>query len=199
MPFSKTNINLNQSQLIPKYDLISAEENNLKADNNDNTLNSGMNYRQYVLKEKSANNNSEAAYDNGNWHHEPDEKLKCAGGDYFNVNSYETFEHRTPNFSEVQKDTSLYQLGQQRNKRKLRINSADMAGKDIYENNFEGKEIIDVEENINAINTFDYMKKTQKNKLVTDNEESPHQSIKLQNSPAKFKGNYNTITSNNGW
>ena len=189
-------MNLNQSQLIPKYDLISAEENNLKADNNDNTLNSGMNYRQYVLKEKSANNNTEASYDNGNWHYESDEKLKCAGGDYFNVNSYETFEHnRATNFSDVQKDTSLHP---QRNKRKLRINSADMSGKDIYENNFEGKEIIDVEENINAINTFDYIKKTQKNKLVTDNEESYHQSIKLQSSPAKLKGNYNLKNSNNG-
>lgn len=196
MSFCKKNINSSQSQLLPKYDLISAEDNSLKTDRNDNIPHNCMNYRQYVLKEKCSNNNNEATFHNGNWQYDHDEQFKCAGDDYFNVKNFETLELNSPNLSKISKDDSLCLPNQQRNKRKLRTSSVDMFEKDNCDNILAEGGITDAEQNVNACNTLDYKKKTQKSKLLIDSEEFYRQNLNFPVSPTKLKGKYISIKGN---
>ncbi|XP_065357014.1 tubulin monoglutamylase TTLL4 isoform X2 [Calliphora vicina] len=190
MPFSKKSSHSTESQLIAKYDLISVEANNLMADKNDNdTENTARANYNYVLREKTANNNEVAAFDNGNWHYDSNDvaQVKSAGGDYLDHKSFEAHEYNCQSFSEQDSKAATLFLQQQKNKRKLQTNNAENGGNVGYNNQIPVGEMGIVEGNVNASNIYEATRRHQKQQTSSDKEEISHRHIKLPATPTKSK------------
>lgn len=192
MPFSKKSMHSTESQFIAKYDLISVEANNVIVDKNDNENEAkALTNYNYILKEKSTNNNDvETAFENGNWHYDSNDvgQLKISGGgDFLNIKSFEAHEYSTKGYCD--EDGSMFL--QQKNKRKLRTNSSECV-ENVHYNIIQNPvgEIDNVEENVNSLNSYEEAKIIQKHGTLNEKDELSHRHIKLPVTPTKCKGMY---------
>ncbi|KAI8126748.1 Tubulin polyglutamylase TTLL4 [Lucilia cuprina] len=190
MPFSKKNVHSAESQLIAKYDLISVEANNLVPNNNDCENTPRANYN-YVLREKTANNNNEIdAFENGNWHFESNDvaQVKNAGGDYLDLKPFDVHEYNSNSFCKEDSKTTLF-LEQLKNKRKLRTNSGENGANFGYNSQISIEEMVNVVENENASNVYESAKRQQNQQSINVKDETTHRHVKLPVTPTKSKGN----------